>query len=66
MEKMFMRAEDIAKVLDVSVSHAYKIMHQLNEELKKKGYLVVSGRVNRRYFYERIYNTEKGDGNAGI
>lgn len=39
MEKKFIRVDEVAKVLNVSTTHAYKIMRQLNEELKAKGYL---------------------------
>ena len=28
---------------------------QLNDELATKGYLVVNGKTNRDYFYDRIY-----------
>ena len=53
-ESNFMRVEDVAKELGISVSHAYKIMHQLNAELKAKGYLTIAGRVNRKFFLEKF------------
>ena len=59
MESKFMRAEEVAEVLDVSVSFAYKVMKQMNDELKAKGYITISGRVNREYFYERLYTARK-------
>ena len=37
-----MRVEDVATELDVSVSYAYKIIKQLNNELKAKGFGHVS------------------------
>ena len=37
----------------VSKSYAYKIVQKLNQELKEKGYLTISGRVNRKYFQEK-------------
>lgn len=52
-DKSFMRVEDVAKELDVSKSYAYKIVQQLNKELAEKGYLTISGRINRQYFLER-------------
>ena len=55
MERRFMRAEEVAEELGVSVSHAYKIMRQLNQELKEKGFVTIAGRISRDYFYERIY-----------
>ncbi len=65
-EKKFIRVEEVAKELDISVSYAYKIMRQLNRELEAKGFLTVAGRVNRQYFYERLYNAGRSDANAGI
>lgn len=59
MENGFMRVEEVAEVLEVSTSFAYKIIRQLNSELKAKGYITVSGRVNRDYFYERVYQGGK-------
>ena len=50
----FMRAEDVAKELGISVSHAYKIMQRLNKELKEQGYMTIAGRVNRKYFMEKF------------
>jgi predicted transcriptional regulator len=48
-----MRVEDVAVELDVSKSYAYKIVQKLNKELSDKGYITISGRVNRQYFLER-------------
>lgn len=51
----FMRVDEVADELEVSVAYAYKVIRKLNEELESKGYLTVKGRINREYFYERIY-----------
>lgn len=53
--KMYLKAQDVAEYMDVSVPMAYKIIRRLNDELVAKGYLVVAGRVNRRYFEEKVY-----------
>lgn len=37
MDIKFMRAEEVAEVLEVSTSFAYKVIRQLNNELKAKG-----------------------------
>ena len=52
--KMFVNVKDITELLGVSVSKAYKIIHTLNEELEKKGYITVRGKVSRKYFEERV------------
>lgn len=50
----FMRVDEVAQELGISKSYAYKIVQKLNEELKNKGFLTISGRVNKQYFMERI------------
>ena len=59
MDNRFIRAEEVAKELDVSKPYAYKLIRQLNEELKNKGFITISGRVNRQYFHERFYGIGK-------
>ncbi|WP_217959466.1 DNA-binding protein [Acutalibacter muris] len=49
-----MRIDDVAKELGVSKSYAYKIVQKLNTELREQGYLTISGRVNRKYFMEKL------------
>ena len=56
MEKMFRKVSDVMKVLDVSESYAYK----LNKELENKGCFVIAGRIDRKFFYEHFYGTQKG------
>lgn len=51
--KKNLRAADVAEMMQVSIPKAYSLMRICNEELKKKGYLVVSGRVSKQYFEER-------------
>ena len=49
----FMRADEVAQELGISKSYAYKIVQKLNVELKEKGFMTISGRVNKQYFMER-------------
>lgn len=51
----FMRVDEVADILGISKSYAYKIVKKLNDELKEKGFLTISGRVNKKYFMERVY-----------
>ena len=37
----FMRVEEVAQELGISKSHAYKVIHKLNAELRDKGYLTI-------------------------
>ena len=49
----FMRVDEVAHELGISKSYAYKIVQKLNAELKEKGFMTISGRVNNQYFMER-------------
>lgn len=66
MGKRFMRADEVAKELDVSASYAYKLIRMLNEELEAKGFITVSGRVSRQYFHERLYGSGEEVQDAGL
>lgn len=55
---LFIKAEDIAKELGVSKPYAYKIVQRLNEELKRKGFITITGRVSRQYYYEKFYGIQ--------
>lgn len=35
--KIFISASDVAKAMDISIGHAYKLVRQMNDELKKSG-----------------------------
>ena len=58
-KQSFMRVDEVAQELGVSKSYAYKIVQKLNAELKNLGYLTISGRVNRKFFYEKLCYGEK-------
>jgi len=58
-EKIYLTAKELSELLGVSIGYAYKIIHQLNEELTKAGYLVISGKVPVRYFEKRWYGLER-------
>ena len=62
--KMFIRVDEVAHLLDVSRPYAYKLIRSLNEELKKKGCIVIAGRIDRKFFFEKFYGTEKQNINA--
>ena len=55
MNNKFICAEEVAQELSVSKPYAYKLIKRLNDELKEKGFITISGRVNRQYFNERFY-----------
>jgi len=44
-----MSAEDIAKELNCSKSHAYKLIKSMNKELDSQGYVTMPGRIPRAF-----------------
>lgn len=58
----FLKAEEVAVICKIKKPKAYKIIKEINDEMEKKGYIVIRGRVNRRFFNERmgIIDTDKG------
>ena len=67
MQNRFMRVEEVAHELGVSVSYAYKVIQRLNNELKEKGFVTIAGRISRQYFNERVFGSGKEDfRNAGF
>lgn len=57
-DSIFMRVEEVAEILDVSVSYAYKLIRKLNKDLEKKGCITISGRVDRKYFMEQFFKPD--------
>lgn len=55
MDKTFLKAKDVSKILGISDSMSYRIISQLNAELAEMGYLVVRGKVSRSYFEKRFF-----------
>ncbi len=52
---LFLNAQDVAAIMSISVSKAYKVIASMNTELEKMGYLTIHGRVSKNYFETRIY-----------
>lgn len=52
---LFIKADEVAELLGVSRAEAYRIIKRLNDQLSSKGYIVINGRVNRKYLEEQIY-----------
>lgn len=53
--KIYITTSELAEMLGVSVGHAYKIIRKLNQELAEQGFLVIAGKVPRRYLEKRWY-----------
>ncbi|MFA6667369.1 MAG: DNA-binding protein [Bacilli bacterium] len=50
----FLKADDVAEILKISKSFAYRVIKEMNEDLVKQGKIIIKGRVSERYFYERM------------
>ena len=57
--RTFITVKEIGEVLGVSESKSNGIVRDLNRELADKGYMVIHGRVSRKYFEERFYGVVK-------
>ena len=53
--KKFLSAYDVAEILGISKSSAYRIIRKLNAELEKAGKITVAGKISSKYFYENVY-----------
>ena len=52
-----MRVNEVAEELGVSVPYAYKLIRELNKELRKTGCITIAGRIDRKFFHEKFYGT---------
>ena len=55
---MFMRVEEVAEEMGVSIPYAYKLIRKLNKELEITGCITISGRIDRKFFHEKFYSTK--------
>jgi hypothetical protein len=55
METMYLDARETMQTLGVSRGKAYKIIQQLNDELKAQGYVIIAGKCSRKFFNEKFY-----------
>lgn len=56
---IFYTKDDVAELLGISDAQSYRIIQKLNEELRKKGYVTVAGRISKIYFHEKYYGLDK-------
>lgn len=60
-KQVFMRVQEVAAELGVSVPYAYKLIRNLNEELKATGCITIAGRIDRKFFHEKaLRNAQRG------
>lgn len=49
------KADDIATILDVSKNKAYRIIKELNNEMRSLGYRAIDGRVDAKFFEHKWF-----------
>lgn len=54
MEQLMYTADDVAEMLHISKSKAYQVIAGLNKELKELGKLTIRGKINKRYFNQKL------------
>ena len=54
-QSIYITAPELAQVMGVSNGHAYKLIRELNTELKKQGYLTIAGKLPRAYLKKCLY-----------
>ena len=60
--KMFITATEMAEMLGISKGHAYKLIRELNGELKKEGYLrAFDGKFSLRDIYGNVAHSRVGN-----
>jgi transcriptional antiterminator len=54
-QSKFLKAVDVAQILQVSETTAYRIIKKMNVELQEQGKIIVAGKISRKYFEEKVY-----------
>ena len=60
-DELFVNEDTIANDFKVSKGFAYRMIREMNAELKARGYITVAGRVSKKYYLERIYGGKDGE-----
>lgn len=61
-----MSADDVARELNCSKSHAYKLVKAMNKELAGQGYITMAGRIPRAYWAKKMQNRQNGQSRMGM
>lgn len=54
-EKLYYSATEVAEMIGTGRTTAYNIVRQMNDELRKNGYIVVKGKVPKDYFDAKYF-----------
>ena len=56
IKSIFMTADEVAHECQISKTSAYRIIKELNEELRRRGKYTIRGKINRRFFEDMYIN----------
>lgn len=51
---------EVMEICRVSKGIAYSLIRNINEEMKKDGFIIIRGRVNKSYLLKRLGMVEHG------
>ncbi len=57
--KMYYSATEVATMLGISRGKAYNILRDMNNDLSRKGFLTIAGKIPVEYFREKWYGAAK-------
>ena len=52
---LYYTAQEVQEMLGVSRAKAYKVIKELNEELMTKGFIVIAGKVPKKFLADKYY-----------
>lgn len=55
LESKLYTTQEVATILGVSKTTAYREIKRLNAELEAQGYITITGKISKRFFNERAY-----------
>ena len=61
MARRMYSARELSEILGCSESKAYAFIRLMNDELQKKGYLTIRGKVPAAYVQERFFGVNNGE-----
>jgi len=61
--KLYITAQEVSENLDISISASYRLIRDLNKSLKEKGFITISGKTSRAFFFEKWYCPKASESN---
>ena len=53
-EIQFYTVEEVMAILGIGKTKAYEVIRELNRELEEMGKLTINGKINKKYFDEKV------------